>query len=263
MIRTLSRQCQSMPLLPRKGVLAIAAVIDVAMRTNEPTYFSESACGAPRLAAAPPRTGLAGTGALRHFARHARPARRLRTGARGAADVTANDILRAAGRSKKPTTRARRFRTVEQGRATGVWPAPNTNSAWRLNRINLEDMARDAEALSRLSTTQPGQFGSARPESGSSAFAVHDLDSFGAIPLESKVVLFAGLPPRAGSRWPMAVAASRGKGACRTRSGSAGAMRGSASRGAILLAVIARGVPFPSRSARRRQRRRWRCMSSS
>ena len=59
---------------------------------------------------------------------------------------------------------------------------------------------------------------------GSSRGRVHDLDSFGAIPLESKVD--AGSP-----RWPLAAAdASRGNGACRTRSGGAGAMlvRGSA-----------------------------------
>jgi hypothetical protein len=52
---------------------------------------------------------------------------------------------------------------------------------------------------------------------------VHDLDSFGAIPLESKVERFAGslaMDPLA-----MAVAASRGEGACRTRSGGAGALR--------------------------------------
>ncbi len=88
-----------------------------------------------------------------------------------------------------------------------------------LARINLEDMARDAQALKPAGKTAVSELRRLTLHSH-----VHDLDSFGAIPLESKVGRFAG-SPRDGSAGGMAVPASRGEGACRTRSGRAGAMR--------------------------------------
>ena len=58
-----------------------------------------------------------------------------------------------------------------------------------LYRINVEDMARDAHALNKPVDAPRG------PERQRPHPNVHDLDSFGAIPLESKVVRFAGSPP--------------------------------------------------------------------
>src|SRR5579884_2024334 len=109
-----------MPLLPRKGVLAIAAVIDVALQTLVRCGILKGIRG--------PRGGY----------ELARDRRR----------VTANDILRAAG-------------TVEEAAEPHggsdlltkiVLPAmahAEQEFGVALSRINLEDLARDAQALGK------------------------------------------------------------------------------------------------------------------
>jgi Rrf2 family iron-sulfur cluster assembly transcriptional regulator len=134
-----------MPLLSRKGILAIAAVIDVALHAQ----------GRPISAKA-----LA--------ARHSLPARHLESvlqalvregilkgirGPRGGYElareqsrVTANDILRAAGTVDEVEEQPANSELLNKV----VLPALSTAEqefGIALSRINLEDMARDAEAL--------------------------------------------------------------------------------------------------------------------
>jgi len=145
-----------MPLLPRKGVLAVAAVIDVAMQEPGQPISAKALAARHNL---PPRhlepvlQALVRCGILRGI-RGPRGGYEL---ARDRRRVTANDILRAAG-------------TVDEGE-TGfggsellnkvVLPAmANAEHEFgvALARINVEDMARDALAL-----TKSGGRGSARP----------------------------------------------------------------------------------------------------
>ena len=145
-----------MPLLPRKGVLAVAAVIDVAMREpGQPISAKVLAArhGLPPRHLEPVLQALVRCGILRGI-RGPRGGYEL---ARDRRRVTANDILRAAG-------------TVDEGDQTDAGSElldkivlPAVADAERqfgaaLARINLEDMARDAQALSK-----PGGRGAARP----------------------------------------------------------------------------------------------------
>src|SRR5271163_653584 len=136
-----------MPLLPRKGVLAVAAVIDVAMQGP----------GHPISAKTP-------------VARHGLPPRHLKPvlqalvrcgilkgirGPRGGYElaherrrVTANDILRAAGTvddSDKPHAGSDLLNRVVLPALAGA----EQEFGVALARINLEDMARDAQSVSR------------------------------------------------------------------------------------------------------------------
>ncbi len=145
-----------MPLLPRKGVLAVAAVIDVAMREpDQPISAKVLAArhGLPPRHLEPVLQALVRCGILRGI-RGPRGGYQL---ARDRRRVTANDILRAAG-------------TVDEGDQTHagselldkiVLPAmadAERQFGAALARINLEDMARDAQALSK-----PGGRAVARP----------------------------------------------------------------------------------------------------
>jgi Rrf2 family protein len=134
-----------MPLLPRKGLLAIAAVIDVAVQAPGCPISAKTLAARHAL---PPRhlesvlQSLVREGILKGI-RGPRGGYEL---AREAHRVTANDILRAAG-------------TVEEADNEPVGSEllskvvlPALSSAEQefgiaLSRINLEDMARDAEAL--------------------------------------------------------------------------------------------------------------------
>lgn len=144
-----------MPLLPRKGVLAVAAVIDVAMQAHGQPISAKALAarhGLPPRHLEPVLQALVRCGILRGI-RGPRGGYEL---ARDRRHVTANDILRAAG-------------TVDEGDQAHagsellnkiVLPAmANAEHQFgvALARINLEDMARDAQALSK-----PGGRGVAR-----------------------------------------------------------------------------------------------------
>ena len=134
-----------MPLLPRKGLLAIAAVIDVAVQAPGCPISAKTLAARHAL---PPRhlesvlQSLLREGILKGI-RGPRGGYEL---AREAHRVSANDILRAAG-------------TVDEADNEPVGSEllskvvlPALSSAEQqfgvaLSRINLEDMARDAEAL--------------------------------------------------------------------------------------------------------------------
>jgi len=134
-----------MSLLPHKGLLAIAAVIDVALQ----------AAGRP-------------ISAKTLAARHGLPPRHLETvlqllvrdgilkgvrGPRGGYElarererVSANDILRAAGTVDGPDERTGSELLVKV--VVPALSAAETEFGLALNRINLEDMARRAASLS-------------------------------------------------------------------------------------------------------------------
>ena len=134
-----------MPLLPRKGVLAVAAVIDVAMQARGRPISAKALAARHNL---PPRhlepvlQALVRCGILNGI-RGPRGGYEL---ARDRSQVTASDILRAAG-------------TVddEAGRDTGsellnrvVLPAmagAEQEFGVALSRISLEDLAHEAQAL--------------------------------------------------------------------------------------------------------------------
>jgi Rrf2 family protein len=136
-----------MPLLPRKGVLAVAAVIDVAMQEHGQPISAKALAarhGLPPRHLEPVLQALVRCGILRGI-RGPRGGYEL---ARDRKRVTANDILRAAG-------------TVDEADQTHagsdllnkiVLPAmasAEQQFGVALARINLEDMARDAQALSK------------------------------------------------------------------------------------------------------------------
>jgi len=129
-----------MPLLPRKGILAIAAVVDVALQ--EPGHPISAKTLAVRHAL-PPRhlepvlQALVRDGILRGI-RGPRGGYEL---ARERRDVTADDILRAAGTAEEQDTPASGSELVDKV----VLPAlanAEKEFALALGRINIEDMAR-------------------------------------------------------------------------------------------------------------------------
>jgi Rrf2 family transcriptional regulator, iron-sulfur cluster assembly transcription factor len=138
-----------MPLLPRKGVLAIAAVIDVALQSQGQPISAKTLAARHRV---PPRhlesvlQALVREGILRGI-RGPRGGYEL---ARERRRVTANDILRAA-------------RSVEE--VDDPWPTHSElldkvvlpvladaeqEFGTALSRINLEDMTLRAEALKKV-----------------------------------------------------------------------------------------------------------------
>lgn len=138
-----------MPLLPRKGVLAVAAVIDVAMQEHGQPISAKTLAarhGLPPRHLEPVLQALVRCGILRGI-RGPRGGYEL---ARDRRRVTANDILRAAGTAEE----------IEQQQAHHgsdllvkvVLPAM-ANAEYEfgiaLSRINLEDMAREAQALGK------------------------------------------------------------------------------------------------------------------
>jgi Rrf2 family protein len=136
-----------MPLLPRKAVLAVAAVIDVAMRQHGQPISAKTLAarhGLPPRHLEPVLQALVRCGILRGV-RGPRGGYEL---ARDRKRVTANDILRAAGTVEDnglPDAGSDLLRKV-------VLPAmANAESAFgvALSRINVDDMARDAHALNK------------------------------------------------------------------------------------------------------------------
>jgi Rrf2 family transcriptional regulator, iron-sulfur cluster assembly transcription factor len=136
-----------MPLLPRKGVLAVAAVIDVAMQERGHPLSAKTLAarhGLPPRHLEPVLQALVRCGILKGI-RGPRGGYEL---ARDRKRVTANDILRAAG-------------TVEDGGpphassellSKVVLPAlasAEQEFGVALARINIDDMARDAQGVDR------------------------------------------------------------------------------------------------------------------
>ena len=136
-----------MPLLPHKGVLAVAAVIDVAMQEHGQPISAKTLAarhGLPPRHLEPVLQALVRCGILRGV-RGPRGGYEL---ARDRRRITANDILRAAG-------------TVDDGETAPngsdllvkiVLPAMASAEhefGIALARINLEDMARAAQALGK------------------------------------------------------------------------------------------------------------------
>ena len=135
-----------MPLLSRKGVLAIAAVIDVALQAQGRPISAKTLAARHDL---PPRhlesvlQALVRDGILKGI-RGPRGGYEL---ARARRRVTANDILRAAGTVEDIDDRPADTELLSKI----VLPAlANAEQEFgvALDRINLDDMARDAETLS-------------------------------------------------------------------------------------------------------------------
>jgi len=134
-----------MPLLSRKGILAIAAVIDVALHAQGRPISAKTLAARHGL---PPRhlesvlQALVREGILKGI-RGPRGGYEL---AREQCRVTANDILRAAGTVDEAEEQPANSELLNKV----VLPALSTAEqefGIALSRINLEDMARDAEAL--------------------------------------------------------------------------------------------------------------------
>ncbi len=134
-----------MPLLPRKGVLAIAAVIDLAMQAQgQPVSAKMLAArhGLPPRHLEPVLQALVRCGVLRGI-RGPRGGYEL---ARDRHRVTANDILRAAGTvdeaDQEPNGSDLLTRIVLPAMAHA-----EQEFGTALARISLEDLAREAQAL--------------------------------------------------------------------------------------------------------------------
>lgn len=135
-----------MPLLPRKGVLAIAAVIDVALQAQGRPISAKTLAARHSL---PPRhlesvlQALVRDGILKGI-RGPRGGYAL---ARERRRITAGDILRAAGTVEEVDEPAADSELVSKIVLPALSHAEREFGV-ALSRINLEDMARRAETLS-------------------------------------------------------------------------------------------------------------------
>lgn len=137
-----------MPLLSRKGVLAIAAVIDVALQTQGRPISAKTLAARHGL---PPRhlesvlQALVRDGILKGI-RGPRGGYEL---ARERRRVTANDILRAAGSVEDVDERPADSELVNKVVLPALASAEQEFGV-ALSRINLDDMTKSAEALATL-----------------------------------------------------------------------------------------------------------------
>jgi Rrf2 family transcriptional regulator, iron-sulfur cluster assembly transcription factor len=133
-----------MSLLPRKGLLAIAAVVDVALQTGGRPISAKTLATRHGL---PPRhlesvlQSLVRVGILKSI-RGPRGGYELARDRRG---VTANDILRAAGTVEVPGEEP--SSELMSKVVIPVLSIAEQEFGQALSRINLEDMARHAERL--------------------------------------------------------------------------------------------------------------------
>lgn len=137
-----------MPLLPRKGVLAVAAVIDVAMQEHGQPISAKTLAarhGLPPRHLEPVLQALVRCGILRGI-RGPRGGYEL---ARDRRRVTANDILRAAGTVDEAET-AHNGSDILLKVVLPAMAGAEQEFGTALARINVEDMARDAQALSKM-----------------------------------------------------------------------------------------------------------------
>jgi Rrf2 family protein len=138
-----------MPLLPRKGVLAVAAVIDVAMQAHGQPISAKALAARHSL---PPRhlepvlQALVRCGILNGI-RGPRGGYEL---ARDRRQVTANDILRAAGTVDDEDVQHAGSELLNKVVLPAMASAEQEFGV-ALARISLEDMARDAQALKPVS----------------------------------------------------------------------------------------------------------------
>jgi Rrf2 family protein len=142
-----------MALLPRKAILAIAAVIDVALHARGRPVSAKALAsrhGLPPRHLEPILQALVREGILRGV-RGPRGGYEI---ARDRERVTADDILRAAGSAEE---RAEAWMPVSDLLLQVVLPAlagAEREFASALSRISLEDMARKAESFVQRSSEQ-------------------------------------------------------------------------------------------------------------
>jgi Rrf2 family transcriptional regulator, iron-sulfur cluster assembly transcription factor len=136
-----------MPLLPRKGVLAIAAVVDVALQAQGHPISAKTLAarhGLPSRHLEPVLQALVREGILKGI-------RGPRGGYELARDmhlVTASDILRAAGSVEEPDETPTRSALLDKVILPALAQA-EMEFGTALNRINLEDMTRGAQSLGK------------------------------------------------------------------------------------------------------------------
>jgi Rrf2 family transcriptional regulator, iron-sulfur cluster assembly transcription factor len=136
-----------MPLLPRKAVLAVAAVIDVAMQTHGQPISAKTLAarhGLPPRHLEPVLQALVRCGILKGV-RGPRGGYEL---ARDRRRVTANDILRAAGTVDENDDLHPGSELLNKIVLPAMAGAEHEFGV-ALARINLEDMAREAQALGK------------------------------------------------------------------------------------------------------------------
>ncbi len=135
-----------MPLLSRKGVLAIAAVIDVAMQARGQPISAKTLAarhGLPPRHLEPVLQALVRDGILKGI-RGPRGGYEL---ARERRQVTANDILRAAGTVEETEDPPLAGSELLNRVVLPTLANAEQEFGVALSRINLEDMARSAENL--------------------------------------------------------------------------------------------------------------------
>ncbi len=138
-----------MPLLPRKGVLAVAAVIDVAMQERGHPISAKTLAarhGLPPRHLEPVLQALVRCGILKGI-RGPRGGYEL---ARDGKRVTANDILRAAGTVEDNSLSHATSELLNKVVLPALAGAEQEFGV-ALARINIEDMARHAQGVNRSS----------------------------------------------------------------------------------------------------------------
>jgi Rrf2 family protein len=143
-IITLKAGCQFMALLPRKGILAIAAVIDVALHSRGRPVSAKALAARHSL---PPRhlepvlQALVRDGILKGI-RGPRGGYEL---ARDRNRITADDILRAAGTVEDPSTSNGSASVLLNDIVLPALVQAERAFSSALAQINVDDMARRAE----------------------------------------------------------------------------------------------------------------------
>jgi Rrf2 family protein len=136
-----------MPLLPRKGVLAVAAVIDVAMQLQGQPISAKALAarhGLPPRHLEPVLQALVRCGILKGV-RGPRGGYEL---ARDRSSVTANDILRAAETVDEKDTPHDGSELLDKIVLPAIATAEHEFGI-ALGRINIEDLAHDAQTLNK------------------------------------------------------------------------------------------------------------------
>jgi Rrf2 family transcriptional regulator, iron-sulfur cluster assembly transcription factor len=142
-----------MPLLPRKAVLAVAAVIDVAMQEHGQPISAKTLAarhGLPPRHLEPVLQALVRCGILKGI-RGPRGGYEL---GRDRRRVTVNDILRAAGTVEDAEELHGGSEIVQKVVLPAIASAEH-EFGLALARINVEDLARDAQALGERSAEPP------------------------------------------------------------------------------------------------------------
>jgi Rrf2 family protein len=140
-----------MPLLSRKGLLAIAAVLDVALHGRGRPVSAKALAERHALPARhlePVLQALVREGILKGI-RGPRGGYEL---ARERRRITADDILRAAGTIEEPHQPARAGSALLTDVVTPAMAQAERSFSSALGRINIEDLARKAEPLRDLAT---------------------------------------------------------------------------------------------------------------